>query len=188
MTTVFLVCFVIAFLSVVKLISINYPEVLNIEKEDGTTPLHYATRNGREEIVEHILKVSARKKYNIDKLTKSKQTALHIACVEGYLSIVKLLLDHGATIDVESQNGNTAVHMCVIKHQLLFNLPQQLQEYELRPDLKTVSFLFPVDQDFLITRLIFGCFISILMLKAQTYYYLNKMITGAIGRKSKKVF
>lgn len=133
-------CLFFSHLSVVKLISMNYPEVLNMVKEDGTTPLHYATRNGREEIVEHMLKVSARNKFDIDKLTRSHESALHIACVEGYLSIVKQLLNHGALIDAETHNGNTAVHLCVIKHQLLLNLPQPLQEYELRPDLKTVSY------------------------------------------------
>lgn len=117
----------------------KFPEVLNSAKGDGATPLHIAVRNGVESMVEFILLQMSNYRYDIDARLKSGETALHIACAEGFLGVIKMLIQHGADMDAEVQNGNTAVSLCVIKHKLLANLPQQLQGNELRPDLRTVS-------------------------------------------------
>lgn len=122
----------------IKVIVEKFPEVLNSVIADGANPLHVAVRNGSEDMVDLIVSLMTQHHYNIDQRTKSDQTALHLACLEGFLGIVKVLLHHGAEIDAETQNGNTAVLMCVLKHRLLANLPEQLQGHELRPDLKTV--------------------------------------------------
>ena len=117
----------------------QFPEVLNSAKGDGATPLHVAVRNGKESMVECILHNMAKYRFDVDARLKSGETALHIACAEGFLSVIKLLIEHGADMNAEVHEGNTAVSMCVIKHKLLANLPQQLQGNELRPDLRTVS-------------------------------------------------
>ena len=122
----------------------KFPEVLNSAKGDGATPLHVAVRNGVESMVECILLHMTKYRYDIDARLKSSETALHIACAEGFLGIIKILIQHGANMDAEIQDGNTAVSLCVIKHKLLANLPQELQGNELRPDLRTVSAQIPL--------------------------------------------
>lgn len=122
----------------------KFPEVLNSAKGDGATPLHVAVRNGVESMVECILLHMTKYRYDIDARLKSGETALHIACAEGFLGIIKILIQHGANMDAEIQDGNTAVSLCVIKHKLLANLPQELQGNELRPDLRTVSTQIPL--------------------------------------------
>lgn len=122
----------------------KFPEVLNSSKPDGATPLHMAVRNGKESMVECVLLHMVKHHHDIDARLKSGETALHIACAEGFLAIVKLLIQHGAAMDAEVGDGNTAVSLCVIKHKLLANLPQQLQGNELRPDLRTVGSLMMI--------------------------------------------
>ncbi|GAB7324630.1 hypothetical protein MBLNU13_g08515t1 [Cladosporium sp. NU13] len=39
------------------------------------------------------------------------RTALHLAAAEGYVAIAKLLLRHGAKVDVEDEHGLTALHL-----------------------------------------------------------------------------
>ena len=114
--------------------------MINIPKEDGCTPLHIAVLNGLEDITSLLLGFREGAEVNIEDRTKSQQTALHVAALEGFLYIVKLLLQHGAILDAESREGNTAIHLCVMKHLMLCNLPQQLQGCELYPDIATVRY------------------------------------------------
>ncbi|XP_066919904.1 E3 ubiquitin-protein ligase MIB2-like [Clytia hemisphaerica] len=125
---------------IIEMILDKSPEALNSTQPDGSTPLHFAVRRGKAPMVEYIVHLITKYRYNIDSRTKQGQTALHLACMEGFLAIVKLLLQHGADINAEMNDGNTSVLMCVLKHRMLFNLPPQLQGNELiRPDLRTVK-------------------------------------------------
>ena len=123
----------------------RFPQVLNLLVADGASPLHVAVRNGDCQMVEFILgfyneyRCKVTPNLDIDKKTRTDQTALHIACLEGHLSIAKVLLHHGARIDAETQSGMTAVLMCIKKHQLLKYLPQ-LGGSEETPDVATVCY------------------------------------------------
>ena len=41
-----------------------------------------------------------------------------LACVEGFLCIVKLLVQNGADVSAENEDGDTPLHMCLLKHML----------------------------------------------------------------------
>lgn len=116
----------------------EYPEAVNIPKEDGFTVLHIAIVNGMEDVTDFLLTFYANGGLDLEQKTKAGQTSLHLACIEGFLSIVKILLNHGAKVDAETKEGDTAAHQCVYKHAMLCNLPQQLQGIELYPDVQTV--------------------------------------------------
>jgi ankyrin repeat protein len=70
----------------------------------GYTPLHIAARYGRCELVNMLLPYS-----NVEARTKgSGETALHAAV--GNERVTTLLLDAGAAIDSQDDNGETALH------------------------------------------------------------------------------
>ena len=75
----------------------------------------------------------------IGQKTRSGHSAFHLACVEGFLNLVKIFIEHGVNVNEPTNEEDTALHLCVKKHLLLRNLPQQLQGWELYPDIETVS-------------------------------------------------
>jgi len=75
----------------------------------GFTPLHYAVRASKIEIVECLLKSGC----EVNAQTKgSKATALHRACMKGRPEIVQLLLKYGCNPNITDEDGRTALHLC----------------------------------------------------------------------------
>jgi len=79
---------------------------VNAKSKYGSTPLHYASNNGYENIVRLLLE------NNADDSMKSKGglTAFHYAALGGYKNIAQLLLNNGADINEKSNNGSTPLH------------------------------------------------------------------------------
>ncbi|KAG9195028.1 hypothetical protein G6011_00148 [Alternaria panax] len=75
------------------------------------TPLMVAAQNGNEAAVEQLLKLGPHRDAEIDQDEEAKagSTALHLASEFGHASIVKLLLDAGATINLQDSRGNTPI-------------------------------------------------------------------------------
>jgi len=74
---------------------------INILNGDGETPLHIACntdRNNSIEVVKFLLENNAG--YSINQITLYGDTALHYACKNNQLEIVKLLIDYGAKLYV----------------------------------------------------------------------------------------
>ncbi|KAJ7453199.1 ankyrin repeat-containing domain protein [Mycena latifolia] len=63
--------------------------------------LHAATRNGREDAVRLLLENGA----NADILTGEGVTPLYLASWKGWTGIVKLLIDAGADVNIDGENG-----------------------------------------------------------------------------------
>jgi serine/threonine protein kinase len=80
--------------------------------ESNPEPIHQASANGHEEIVQDLIRGCVRP----DKLMKlecySGQTALHCAasCKDEHVSLVNLLLNNGANAMAEDVEGRTALH------------------------------------------------------------------------------
>eukprot|EP01132_Coremiostelium_polycephalum_P011872 gene11872-14522_t len=76
-----------------------------ISDPDGNTPIHYSAALNRLE----CLKVALEKGF-INKLNKSHQTPLMMACMNGHLEIVQYLLEQNPQIDSKDFLYNTALH------------------------------------------------------------------------------
>lgn len=75
------------------------------------TALHYAARNGNEEICKMLLNQG---KAEVNAITKGGVSALHRACMMGHLNIVKLLIDSKASVELKDEDGQTALHRAAI--------------------------------------------------------------------------
>nr|WP_253308677.1 ankyrin repeat domain-containing protein [Rickettsia endosymbiont of Ceutorhynchus assimilis] len=69
------------------------------------TALHYAAREGHDDIVKLLLDHGAK----VDAKTSKNWTALHFAAKNGYDNVVEILLDYGANINASF--GSTALHL-----------------------------------------------------------------------------
>lgn len=74
---------------------------------DGFAPLHYASANGRLEMVEELLRHHA----DVDLKDENGYTALDHASCNGELEIVRELIKYHATIDLKCNSGNTALYL-----------------------------------------------------------------------------
>ncbi|GAB4813660.1 hypothetical protein N2152v2_000706 [Parachlorella kessleri] len=72
------------------------------------TLLHQAVFGEKEERVAAILATGTGV---INHPNRQGQTPLHLAADRGLVSIVKLLLDHGAAVDLQDDDGSTPVHL-----------------------------------------------------------------------------
>jgi ankyrin repeat protein len=59
----------------------------------------------------------ADKKVDVDELNQAGVTPLMLAAQEGHLEVVRLLLNHGATIDLQTSGGLTALMCAMLRNQ-----------------------------------------------------------------------
>ena len=75
---------------------------VNVLNDRGQTPLHYAVMNGRQDIVEYLLKQGAAVDTREELLNRG---LLHAAAVRGYGGIAGLLIAAGADPDIKDERG-----------------------------------------------------------------------------------
>ncbi|KAK3721020.1 Glycerophosphocholine phosphodiesterase [Vermiconidia calcicola] len=79
---------------------------VNYQDDYGETGLHIAARAGHEECAKILLQSSKHQKINIELAEKTYGwTPLFIACVDGHLNIVKLLISKGADVTKPDLSG-----------------------------------------------------------------------------------
>ena len=80
----------------------------NARSADGTTALHWATRNNDAMLVDRLLRAGARphpeNRYGV--------TPIALACESGSAAIVERLLKAGVSADATGPHGETALHTC----------------------------------------------------------------------------
>ncbi|KAK0747691.1 Glycerophosphoryl diester phosphodiesterase family-domain-containing protein [Apiosordaria backusii] len=82
---------------------------INWQDKTGETALHIAARFGHDECARVLLKGTADQKADFELTEKAfAWTPLHIAAVDGHLSVVKLLVEAGAEVDKPDSSGWTA--------------------------------------------------------------------------------
>ncbi|XP_028661504.1 ankyrin repeat family A protein 2 [Erpetoichthys calabaricus] len=89
---------------------IEQEAVINLQDEEGFTPLMWAAAHGQIAVVEFLLQNGA----DPTILAKGRESALSLACSKGYTDIVKMLVECGVDVNEYDWNGGTpllyAVH------------------------------------------------------------------------------
>lgn len=79
---------------------------MNQGDDHGFSPLHWASKEGKSNIVEMLIYRGAR----INALNRGDDTALHLASAHGHRDIVNMLLRCKADINAVNEHGNTPLH------------------------------------------------------------------------------
>lgn len=108
---------------------------INYQNEQGETALHVAAHFGHEECAAILLDGSKDQKINVELAEKTYGwTPLFVACVDGYMNLVKLLLSKGADSTKTDQSGyfpqeHAALrgHLDIAKYLSQFSPPPSLR-------------------------------------------------------------
>ncbi len=84
----------------------EYNPNLDIQDNEGNTPLHLAVRNGNDLILQALLAHGA----DINAYNNNGDTALHVAIRAGRTTVASQLLEAGAQINERNDEGNTPSH------------------------------------------------------------------------------
>ena len=85
---------------------------VNLQDAKGNTAVHYALScsNGSLEVLSRLMSDGAAVN---NSFTRDKCTPLMIACQCGHMNAVSFLIEHGANMDLQDKNGDTALHYAV---------------------------------------------------------------------------
>ncbi|MEK6237918.1 MAG: ankyrin repeat domain-containing protein [Planctomycetales bacterium] len=82
------------------------PKLADAPNKDGLTPLYLAARRGHLKVAEHLIEQKA----GVN-LLASGDGPLHVAAEENQAEMIRLLLKHGAEIDLRNAAKDTPLHM-----------------------------------------------------------------------------
>ena len=85
---------------------ISNKDYLNVQDQQGSTPLHVAALNGHGEVVKILLDVGA----NYETPNKNGWTPLSSAAEKGHGEVVKILLEKGANYETQQKQGATPLN------------------------------------------------------------------------------
>jgi ankyrin repeat protein len=84
---------------------------LNITNQYSETPLHSASKFDIYDIAGEIVKLLIEHGADVNAVTISKQTPLHIAIISGHQKAAEILLDHGTDVNARNDGGDTPLHI-----------------------------------------------------------------------------
>ncbi|KAK9888621.1 hypothetical protein WA026_000850 [Henosepilachna vigintioctopunctata] len=108
-------------------------QLVDIKKDDGFSALHLAALNGHKDVVENLIRVG---QADIDLRNNRNQSALLLAVSQGHCGVIELLIELKANINAKDEDGDTALHLVLIKKAHLTaeirreNCPQIFAIYE----------------------------------------------------------
>ncbi|KAK3857055.1 hypothetical protein Pcinc_025124 [Petrolisthes cinctipes] len=87
-------------------------QFVDVRKEDGFAALHLAALNGHRQVAETLITMG---QASIDITNKKGQTPLLLAVSQGHCGVAELLVESGADIHVCDEDGETALHLALLK-------------------------------------------------------------------------
>ncbi|XP_053776177.1 E3 ubiquitin-protein ligase MIB2 isoform X3 [Desmodus rotundus] len=91
-------------------------QLVDAKKEDGFTALHLATLNNHREVVQILIQEG---RCDVNVRNRKLQSPLHLAVQQAHVGLVPLLVDAGCSVNAEDEDGDTALHVALQRHQLL---------------------------------------------------------------------
>ncbi|XP_038864138.1 E3 ubiquitin-protein ligase MIB2-like isoform X2 [Salvelinus namaycush] len=90
-------------------------QLVDVKKEDGFSALHLASLNNHRDVAEILLKEG---RCDVNIRNNRNQTPLQLAVTQGHGDLVQLLVVEGADVNVEDEDGDTAMHVALSRPQL----------------------------------------------------------------------
>ncbi|EDL81315.1 rCG31461 [Rattus norvegicus] len=91
-------------------------QLVDAKKEDGFTALHLAALNNHREVAQVLIREG---RCDVNVRNRKLQSPLHLAVQQAHLGLVPLLVDAGCNVNTEDEEGDTALHVALQRHQLL---------------------------------------------------------------------
>ncbi|XP_047196132.1 E3 ubiquitin-protein ligase MIB2 isoform X6 [Hippoglossus stenolepis] len=90
-------------------------QLVDVKKEDGFSALHLAALNNHRDVAEMLVKEG---RCDINIRNNRNQTPLQLAVTQGHTELVQLLVAEGADVNMEDEDGDTAMHVALLRPQL----------------------------------------------------------------------
>ncbi|XP_045911954.1 E3 ubiquitin-protein ligase MIB2 isoform X2 [Micropterus dolomieu] len=90
-------------------------QLVDVKKEDGFSALHLAALNNHRDVAEILIKEG---RCDINIRNNRNQTPLQLAVTQGHMDLVQLLVAEGADVNMEDEDGDTAMHVALLRPQL----------------------------------------------------------------------
>ncbi|XP_075948831.1 E3 ubiquitin-protein ligase MIB2 isoform X2 [Anarhichas minor] len=90
-------------------------QLVDVKKEDGFSALHLASLNNHRDVGEILVKEG---RCDINIRNNRNQTPLQLAVTQGHTELVQLLVSEGADVNMEDEDGDTAMHVALLRPQL----------------------------------------------------------------------
>uniref|UniRef100_A0A1A9WEY4 RING-type E3 ubiquitin transferase n=1 Tax=Glossina brevipalpis TaxID=37001 RepID=A0A1A9WEY4_9MUSC len=87
-------------------------QLVNVKKDDGFAALHLAALNGHANVVEVLIKIG---QAEINIHNNRRQTPFLLAVSQGHSAAIEKLVKLGCDITARDEDGDNAMHLCVIK-------------------------------------------------------------------------
>nr|KAF6394896.1 mindbomb E3 ubiquitin protein ligase 2 [Molossus molossus] len=91
-------------------------QLVDAKKEDGFTAVHLAALNNHQEVAQILIQEG---RCDVNVQNRKLQSPLHLAVQQAHMGLVPLLVDAGCSVNAEDQEGDTALHVALQRHQLL---------------------------------------------------------------------
>uniref|UniRef100_A0A8C4EZR6 E3 ubiquitin-protein ligase MIB2 n=1 Tax=Dicentrarchus labrax TaxID=13489 RepID=A0A8C4EZR6_DICLA len=87
-------------------------QLVDVKKEDGFSALHLAALNNHRDVAEILIKEG---RCDINIRNNRNQTPLQLAVTQGHTDLVQLLVAEGADVNMEDEDGDTAMHVALLR-------------------------------------------------------------------------
>ncbi|XP_062046272.1 E3 ubiquitin-protein ligase MIB2 isoform X3 [Lepus europaeus] len=91
-------------------------QLVDARKEDGFTALHLAALNNHREVAQILIREG---RCDVNVRNRKLQSPLHLAVQQAHVGLVPLLVDAGCSVNTEDEDGDTALHVALQRHQQL---------------------------------------------------------------------